>query len=695
MSFLRNMRITHKLSLILVIVLFGFAAIGIAYKYVLDTNNQSTTDTEQLSDFGTHVDKVHIDLLEARRIEKDFIIQNELSLIDQFENKMTDARENLAKLDSLAPASMGLASLENIQELFRRYHSDFYGIAEAQVMLGFDETKGLQGEMRSDAHKIEALLKKYSEPKLLASLLQMRRHEKDLILRSDEKYIQRMIAEVKTFKSVLSNTNISDSVKSKLSLLVDNYKSGFDSYADSLQERSLSSVATQNTVNQLQPLFNALIETKDNNLATNKELVIDQQNNITGIFAVILTFSGILVTVILLLFARGIIGSLTTLRSAVDKVAKGDFTVRAQLKTQDELGLLGNAFDNLLDDRLSTLAQAEKENDQLNDSIIVLLESVSQLSDKDLSVLVPVHEDITGPVADAMNLMTEETSRVLSKIRNVSDDVESVADLVKAQSDKVSQTASSEREVVETTMQKLDAASKAMNEVATLAQNCNEIASRASKSTTTAFDTVTDTAEGMNDIRETISETEKRIKRLGERSQEITTVVDIIKDIAERTHGLALNASMQAAAAGDAGRGFAVVADEVQRLAESSRSSTAQITSLVRSIQSETAETMSAMNKAISQVVEGSGLAERAGKEMQNTQMTTAELVDAVIKIAEQSLAQTSVHDELRNDTTAIRNSTNETGRELEEQSKHTAMLLDYAKLLKDSVHVFKLPESA
>jgi len=293
-----------------------------------------------------------------------------------------------------------------------------------------------------------------------------------------------------------------------------------------------------------------------------------------------------------------------------------------------------------------------------------------------------------------MNLMTEETARVLNNIRNVSINVEQVADLVKLQSDKVTNVAASERDVVETAIGKLDKASLAMNEVAKLAQTCNDTATRAAESTLTAFNTVTNTADGMHDIRETISETEKRIKRLGERSQEITTVVDIIKDIAERTHGLALNASMQAAAAGDAGRGFAVVADEVQRLAESSRNSTSQITSLVRSIQSETSETMSTMNKAISQVVEGSGLAERAGKEMQETQKTTSELVQAVLHIAKLSLDQAKSHDDLKNDTLAIRNSTNDTGRELEEQTLHTNQLVDYAKLLKESVHVFKLPES-
>ena len=695
MRFLLNMRITHKLSAILVIVLLGFAAIGFAYNYLIEANEREFESTSKLVQFGTYVERVEIDLLEARRIEKDFAISKNIELVDQFEQKMTDAREDLAALVTLAPKNMNQVALTNMQDLFRRYHSGFYGFAESQMYIGLNENKGLQGQMRTVAHELEKTVNVLSDVGIRTSILQMRRHEKDYQLRGNAKYISKMETENKSFNKMVNDSTISKSSKLKLIKLAEDYKEEFLKYVDGVKERSQSIVATQNTVNQLQPLFNNLIAEKNTVLEQNKVLVAEEQQFITGVFAAILLLTGVLVTVVLLLFARSIIKPLGKLRAAVGQVAAGDFSVRVGLKTRDELGALGAAFDELLDERLAALAEAEKENEKLNDSIIEVLESVSLLSDKDLSILVPVNEDITGPVADAMNLMTSETARVLMGIRKVSDEVELVADLVKRQSDKVTDVATSERTVVETAIGKLDIASKAMTEVASLAQTCNDTAALAAKSTSTAFDTVTNTANGMHDIRETISETEKRIKRLGERSQEITTVVDIIKDIAERTHGLALNASMQAAAAGDAGRGFAVVADEVQRLAESSRNSTAQITSLVRSIQSETAETMSTMNRAISQVVEGSGLAERAGKEMQETQRTTSELVAAVLHIAQLSLEQAKAHDDLRSDTDAIMISTNDTGRELEEQSKHTDQLVDYAKLLKESVHVFKLPEAA
>lgn len=380
--------------------------------------------------------------------------------------------------------------------------------------------------------------------------------------------------------------------------------------------------------------------------------------------------------------------------ATVSRVAAGELDARTELKTRDELGLLGNAFDSMLEDRVSTMAKAESENKTLNDSVISLLEAVSDLSDRDLTVKVPVAEDVTGPVADAMNLMASETAKVLSEIRVIAAQVSEASNRVQAQGGRVNELAANERAIVEDTIAKLDEASKSMSQVAKLANACNETAAKASASTQVALETVAKTASGMGDIRETISETEKRIKRLGERSQEINGVVEIINNIAERTHVLALNASMQAAAAGDAGRGFAVVADEVQRLAESSRQSTSEIAGLVGNIQAETAETMATMNKTIAQVVDGTDLAQAAGGQMEETQKTTSDLASAVEQIAKRSLVQAQVSINLREMAAQVQTSTQDTSAELELQSHETANLVEYSRQLVNSVSVFKLPEA-
>ena len=210
---------------------------------------------------------------------------------------------------------------------------------------------------------------------------------------------------------------------------------------------------------------------------------------------------------------------------------------------------------------------------------------------------------------------------------------------VKGQADLVSRTAEDERKSVGEVIVSLADATETMNQVAALAEQSNRSAERATQATDSALETVNGTVKGMESIRETISETEKRIKRLGERSQEITGIVNLINTISERTHVLALNASMQAAVAGEAGRGFAVVAEEVQRLAESSRNATQQIGTLVGNIQLETNETIATVNRTISQVVAGSEQAQRAGEQMRLTQEITGELVAQVRRIAASSEA--------------------------------------------------------
>lgn len=692
---LRKLKITHKLALIMAVVLIGFAAVGITYKVVLEVEKNAAQNAERLAEFAKLTETVHVSLLDAQHTQKEFLIYKNVRFVKHFETKMAETRYNLVQLEKLAPENMDLQPLDNLDHIVRLYHGNFYDMAEAQVRFGLTENEGLKGSYRDTVHDLEALLNKYNATALTASMLMMRRHEKDYLLRGNTKYVDKLTKELGHFISLLKRAKMPPKAKGDTADLITGYHKKFLDMVRGNRQVALGVQAMTSITNQLNPLFQALAVEKDRVVADNNRRNEGNRALITVVFVGTLVVIGLLLAISLFLFSRGMTKSLRRLRDTVNKVGDGDFNARVALATGDELGSLGGAFDHLLDERLTTLSQAEKENDVLNDSVITLLEAVSELSQKDLTVSVPVHEDITGPVADAMNLMAKETAGVLNQIRDVAQEVEAAANTVKQQGDKVSDVAAGERVLVEQTMVKLEQAANTMNDIATLAQTCNEVAARASSTTERAMETVTNTVGGMNEIREIISETEKRIKRLGDRSQEITGIVEIINNIAERTHVLALNASMQAAAAGEAGRGFAVVADEVQRLAESSRNSTSQIAALVNNIQTETSETMSAMNKTISQVVEGSELAERAGREMQETQQNTAELVSNVKHIAEQSLVQADVSNKLRDEARTIETSTQETGEELKEQNVQTQNLVQYARRLMESVQVFKLPVMA
>ncbi len=388
---------------------------------------------------------------------------------------------------------------------------------------------------------------------------------------------------------------------------------------------------------------------------------------------------------------RSISSPIKRLSETVSRVAAGDYEVRSGIDTGDEVGALSRAFDHLLEDKVQTLARTEQENEQLNNSVIAVLHAVSRLSQRDLTVKVPVTEDVAGPVADAINQMVQETSEVLKEVRRIAGQVEEASGKVHDKAEIVNDVARLQQEVVERTAIQLDAASERLAEIAQLAERCNTIAQQTLTTTHTAAGTVSETLAGMNDIRETIQTTGKRIKRLGERSQEINSVVDMINSIAERTTVLALNASMQAAAAGEAGRGFAVVADEVQRLAESSRNATGQIAALVKNIQVETNDSIAHVEQTISKVVEETALAEIAGQKMSETERITQELVDAVRQIAAHSEEQSRIAIELRDQARGIQQQTRETGQQLSEQLVQTDNLASYSRQLLESVRVFKL----
>ncbi len=348
-----------------------------------------------------------------------------------------------------------------------------------------------------------------------------------------------------------------------------------------------------------------------------------------------------------------------------------------------------------LREREEAQARAEHENEQLNDSVINILQAVSALSEKDLTARAPVTEDIIGTVSDSINLLADETAAVLTGVTEVAGRVSRVSDNLSKQAGQVSETAKRERQSVQRMIETLFDATQTMNQVAALAEQSNESAEEATTVTDGALKTVNETVNGMETIRETISETEKRIKRLGERSQEISGIVNLINTISERTHVLALNASMQAAVAGEAGRGFAVVAEEVQQLAESSRNATEQIATLVNNIQIETNETINTVNRTIGQVVEGSEQAQQAGEQMRKTQQITAELVARVQSIANASEQQKSMSAQLLEAVQAIGDSTERTAAQIAAQNAGTAELQKAAKTLVNSVNVFTLPQRA
>lgn len=418
--------------------------------------------------------------------------------------------------------------------------------------------------------------------------------------------------------------------------------------------------------------------------------VLLRQILLVGLAVLLLTL--LVSTLLTRRLARSVNTPIDTLHGTVARLSAGDLDARTHLPPRDELGQLGNALDTLLDERVNSLAAAARENEQLNQSVIEIMQAVSRLSSRDLTVRVPVTPDITGAISDALNLMTAQTAQVLRDVNVISSQVADASGRVRARSEQAMTAATEGSREIDQASQELSEAALALKDIADRAAHADRVAEEAISSTREALGSVRETVGGISASRDLIRETEKRIKRLGERSQEITAAVNLIGNIAERTSMLALNTSMQAVAAGEAGRAYAVVADEVKRLAESARGATQQISNLVGAIQSETVDTVEAINRAIGQVVEISRLAERAGEQMHSTEEKTNQLVNSVRSIAQTTDLQSRASDTLQARARQIRTTTRQTADELASQAEESRHLNDYANGLLQSVRVFTLP---
>lgn len=439
--------------------------------------------------------------------------------------------------------------------------------------------------------------------------------------------------------------------------------------------------------------FNNLIDITAKSDAVRRQQQLDSTERAKLLLLVLAGIAALLGAAAAFFTVRAMVQPISQLQAALQRLRAGDYNVRVGLKGQDELGELGKALDQLLDERLQTLDKQVRESEQISNSVVDIMQAVGQVAaHKDLSIRVPVTEDVTGAIGDAMNMLTAETAKVLGAVTEVSHSVNSATQQVKNSADQAMSAATQSQDEVETAARELSQAATVLTQLSHMAQKANDSAELAVRTTRQALQTVDKTVLGINESRDLIRETEKRIKRLGERSQEITQVVGLISSIAERTGILALNASMQATAAGEAGRSFAIVADEVKRLSENAREATREIATLVSSIQSETSETVLAMNNAIAQVVDVSKLADEAGSQMQGSQQATDDLAANVRGIASTSLEQARAGQTLQTRAETIQRSARDTTQQLSAQTEATTRLVDYAQTLVREVSVFKLP---
>ncbi|HKV60036.1 MAG TPA: methyl-accepting chemotaxis protein [Ktedonobacteraceae bacterium] len=403
---------------------------------------------------------------------------------------------------------------------------------------------------------------------------------------------------------------------------------------------------------------------------------------------------------------RSIQNRLLSLVDVCRSFAGGDRAVRATPSGDDEFAMLAMSLNSLLDSQnfmaggspgSGSISSGNVGSDAaaLQAQIEKLLQEVSAVGDGDLRVQAEVTPDTLGVLADSFNYMIEELAKVVGRVqatavqvtngtRRILDRSAELAHATEAQVDQISQT------------------TQAVEELATFIQNVAhnarlsaEAAQDALRNANVGQNAVRQSIEGMVLIRENVQDTSKKIKRLGERSNEISEIIRIIEDIADQTNLLALNAAIQSAMAGEHGRGFAVVADEIRLLAERSTESTKRIETLVKSIQGDTYEAVVAMEDSTQEVVKGSSLADDAGRALNSIYAAVERQAQMIEDIARAANEQAQVSENVAIAMGEISETTRQTNSGTQEASMSVSYLSELADQLRASVSTFRLPERA
>ena len=344
--------------------------------------------------------------------------------------------------------------------------------------------------------------------------------------------------------------------------------------------------------------------------------------------------------------------------------------------------------------RLATETQ-RKETERNQQAILRLLDELSSLADGDLTVQATVTEDITGAIADSINYAVEALRGLVTTINQSAIQLDGAAGKTQALSQHLAKASGAQSKQIASATESAAGMAGATEEVSGNAERAADVARHSVEVAHKGGDAVRRTIDGMNTIRETIQETSKRIKRLGESSQEIGNIVELINDIAEQTNILALNASIQASMAGDAGRGFAVVADEVQRLAERAANATKQIEVLVRTIQADTNEAVVSMERTTTDVVGGALLAENAGAALEEIEQVSNQIAALVQNISASARHQATSSQSISRNMQVLREISSQTAESTTATSDSIGKLAELAAQLRKSVTGFRLPEGS
>ncbi|NEP19155.1 MAG: HAMP domain-containing protein, partial [Leptolyngbya sp. SIO4C1] len=398
------------------------------------------------------------------------------------------------------------------------------------------------------------------------------------------------------------------------------------------------------------------------------------------------------------LIDRRVKQSVDNLKTQFDLVSQGDLGARATVYSRDDFGQLANGFNQMARVILTTTSEAQRKaqeqeqaKEDLQRQVIRLLDDVEGAARGDLTVQAEVTADVLGAVADSFNLTIQNLREIVQQVSIAARQVSKSSTENEMFARSLSADALRQAEELAVTLNSVQVMTESIQRVAESAREAEEVARSASSTALRGGEAVERTVAGILEIRETVAETTRKVKRLAESSQEISKIVALISQIASRTNLLALNASIEAARAGEAGRGFAIVADEVRQLADRAAKASKEIEQIVLQIQSETGGVMTAMEEGTQQVIEGTRLAEQAKRSLEDIIQVSNRIDVLVRSITADTVEQTETSRAVAQVMQSVELTAQETSQESQRVSASLQNLVGVARDLLTSVERFKV----
>lgn len=576
------------------------------------------------------IGNIKASVLELRRDEKDFSARKKLKYSDQFNKQMKNVQHQINALsDDFAEVGLSMPELTSMGNILVQYQTQFIKIVALQKKIGLDAKSGLYGELRVAVHSVETLIGN-DNYRLRSEMLQLRRNEKDFMLRLDEKYVDKLNKNVSKLLSTVQASNFSSPKKQKVSGLINAYQNAFSNLAISQKELGYNEkMGSRNKMrNVVHQVDNELQKLLSNSEAAVKEDVNFINTLAYSLFAVVLAVALVSAWVI----GKSILDRISNLQNIMNNIAQSnDLTLEVDVSGGDELSEMATVFKHMLTNFRSLIVEVNHSVTTLNAATGSLAENIYNANEG-----VETQMQQTDLVATAVTEMVATVDEIATNTR----------------------------------------------EAAHKAELTN---SNAGKGKTGVEQTI----KQIGQLSEKLLDSENVVKELEKESVTIASVLGVIRGIAEQTNLLALNAAIEAARAGEQGRGFAVVADEVRTLASRTQDSTQEIETIIGLLQKRTQEIVTLMAECRNQGEESAEQASSAGAMLDEITQDVALIMDMNSAIATAIQEQSTVASEVNQHVVMIRDVTEQSGDSAKKNEQMSEELSQQAQILTTEVSRF------